>query len=82
MKNYNIFALQGDMETSDAEVCETLGIDPTLAGTPAINEAAIKAMHRKNYDGFVNKGVDSNKAMLMADERAATARATVKQAMK
>lgn len=38
-KNYNLFALRGDSETSDADVCEQLGLDPNLAGTPAINEA-------------------------------------------
>jgi len=76
-RNCNMFALGGDTETSDADVCETLGLDPALAGTPAINNAAIKAMHRKNYDGYVAKGIPPDEALSKADELAAVTRDTV-----
>ena len=72
-RNCNIFALQGDTETSDADVCATLGLDPSWAGTPAINNAAIKAMHRKNYDGYVAQGLPPEDALAKADENAAIA---------
>jgi len=78
MQNYNIFALQGDTETTDFDVCQTLGLDPKLAGTPGINEAAIKAMHRENYDGYINRGMDSDTAISLADKLADEARARVK----
>jgi hypothetical protein len=81
MKHYNIFALQGDVETTDQEVCETLGLDPKLANTPEINEAAIKAMHRQNYDGYVASGMEPEDAIALADERANNARSYVKSLM-
>lgn len=68
--NYNIFALQGDNQVSDADVCETLGLDPSLAGTPAINEAAISKMHRMNYDGYIDKGIEPEEALRRADSLA------------
>lgn len=77
-RNYNIFALQGDGETSDADVCETLGLDPSLAGTPAINEAAITKMHRKNYDGYVERGIDPGEALQRADKLANQTRAKIR----
>jgi hypothetical protein len=78
MQNYNIFALQGDTETTDFDVCQTLGLDPKLAGTPDINEAAIKAMHRENYNGYIDRGMDSDSALSLADQLADEARARVK----
>jgi hypothetical protein len=78
MQNYNIFALQGDTQTTDFDVCQTLGLDPKLAGTPAINEAAINAMHRENYDGYISRGMDSDSALSLADQLANDARARVK----
>jgi hypothetical protein len=81
-KNQNMFALQGDSETSDMDVCETLGLDPALAGTSAINEAAIKAMHRKNYDGYINNGMPPEDALNQADKRASDARAKLKSLLK
>jgi len=81
-KNYNLFALQGDTETSDADVCESLGLDPLLAGTPKLNEAAINKMHKENYNEYINRGVSESEAAQLADSLAATARLRVKQALK
>ncbi len=80
--NYNIFALRGDTQTTDLDVCSTLGLDPKLANTPAINEAAINAMHRQNYDGFIAKGLDPEDAMKLANQSANTVRDEIKSLMK
>jgi len=77
-RNYNLFALRGDENTSDMDVCETLGLDYSLAGTPAINDAAIKAMHKKNVDGYLKKGYPEEAAFAMANEKADTIRNEIK----
>jgi len=78
-KNHNIFALRGDTEMSDADVCETLGLDPRLAGTPEINEAAIKKMHKENYDSYLKNGMSSESALERADSLANNARDSLRQ---
>ena len=80
-KNYNLFALQGDTEISDAEVCENLGLDLSLAGTPKINDAAISKMQKENFDNYVEQGLSPEDAMSRADTNAELARARVKKAM-
>lgn len=82
LKHYNIFALSGDASTTDQDVCSTLGLDPKLANTPDINEAAINAMHKQNYDGYVSQGVDPKDALKMADDKANATRNTIKELMK
>jgi len=82
LKNYNIFALRGDNQTTDQDVCDTLGLDPALANTPGINDAAIKKMHRENYVGFIAKGIDEKKALQLADNNAESARKEVNTLMK
>jgi len=79
-RNFNLFALQGDTETSDADVCATLGLDPKLAGTPDINNAAIKVMHRANYDGYINQGHTPDEALKRADAKSAEAKSRVNAA--
>jgi hypothetical protein len=81
-KNYNIFALRGDTETSDADICDQLGLDPSLAGTPAINEAAIKQMHRENFNSYLQKGYSEDDAMKLANEHANNTRSEIKQLLK
>lgn len=80
MKHYNIFALQGD-DTTDNEVCDSLGLPQHLAGTPAINEAAIKKMHKENYEGYCSQGMNPEDAMSSADEKASAARKHVASLM-
>jgi hypothetical protein len=82
MKNYNIFALRGDTQTTDLDVCEQLGLDPKLANTPALNEAAIMTMHKENYDGFIKRGVPEEQAMKLANEKAAAVRSEIKDLLK
>ncbi len=78
-RNYNIFALRGDTETSDLDVCEQLGLSPDLAGTPAINEAAIQKMHKDNYQSYINQGRSSTEALSLADEKANEIRKQVRE---
>jgi len=82
MKNYNIFALRGDTETNDVDVCTTLGLPLELAGTPAINEAAVNKMHKENYEGYVKNGVDPKKALETADRYRQSALNEIKSLMK
>jgi hypothetical protein len=81
VKNYNMFALGGDPNTSDMDVCETLGLDIQLAGTPAINDAAIEHMQRQNIEGFMRKGMPEKEATALAAEEADKARLRVKTLM-
>jgi len=75
MKSYNIYRKTG---TTDEEVVVALGLDPALAGTPGINEAAIRKMHKENYEGYVKQGMNPDAALSRADQQAASARQTVK----
>ena len=79
--NYNIFALRGD-DVSDAEVCETLKLDPKLAGTPQINDVAIEKMRRQNFEGYMKEGYDQAKAAAMADRKADEVRNEINSLMK
>jgi hypothetical protein len=82
LKHYNLFALRGDTETTDQDVCSTLGLDPRLANTPAINDAAIKAMHRENYESYLERGIDSDSALSLADKLADDVRSQIKELSK
>jgi hypothetical protein len=81
LKHYNLFALQGDAQTTDQDVCETLGLDPRLANTPKINDAAIDKMYRDNYQGYLAQGMTESDALVMAHSKAQDARQAVKSAM-
>lgn len=82
LKHYNLFALRGDTETTDQDVCATLGLDPRLANTPAINDAAIKAMHRENYESYLERGIDSDSALSLADKLADDVRSQIRELSK
>ncbi len=81
MKNYNMFALEGDPSTSDVDVCQTLGLDIDLAGTPAINDAAIEAMMRQNISMMVRQGMSESEAQHQASQLADQSRKRVQLAM-
>ena len=81
LKNYNIFALRGDTETTDMDVVETLGLDPDVAHTPAINDAAINKMYQQNMQSYLNAGMDPDEATKLADMHRDAAIASVKAAM-
>jgi len=63
MKNYNILNSQG---VSDIDLAETLKLDASLAGTPAINEAAFNLMFEKNVKGFMARGMTEGQARAKA----------------
>ena len=79
--NYNIFALQGDTETTDMDVVETLGLDPKVAYTPSINDAAINKMYHENLDSYKKSGMDDAEAIRLASFHASAAKASVNAAM-
>lgn len=81
MKNYNIFALEGDTNTSDMEVCQTLGLDINLAGKPEINDAAINAMRSQNVKAFMQKGMPAEEATKQANALAAQSHMRVQKAL-
>ena len=57
-RNYNIQALRGDKGQTDMDVIQEFGLDPALANTPGINDAAIEAMYQRN----IENGVDAAEA--------------------
>jgi len=81
LKSYNIFALEGDPSTSDIDVCQTLGLDIDLAGTPAINDAAIEAMMRQNVSMMVRSGMSEAEAQHQASMLADQSRKRVQLAL-
>jgi hypothetical protein len=82
LKNYNIFALQGDNETTDMDVVETLGLDPDVAYTPTINDAAIRKMYNDNMEQYMAQGMSKDEAEKLARFHADAATAAVKAAMR
>lgn len=79
MKHYNLFNLRGDPSVTDEDVCDTLGLNPKLAGTPQINEEAIRKMHSQNVQGYVKKGWTREQAVDMANKAADEVRKELKQ---
>ena len=82
LKNYNIFALQGDYETTDMDVVDMMGLDPSVANTPAINDAAINKMYQENVDGYINRGLPEEEAKRIAGIHRDAAIAAVKAALR
>lgn len=81
MKNYNMFALEGDHGTSDMDVCQTLGLDINLAGTPQINDAAIDKMMQQNISTMMRSGMPEAEAQRQAATLADQTRKRVQLAM-
>ena len=63
MKNYNVLSDQG---VTDIDLVETLKLDPQLAGTPEINDAAYQRMFDMNVKGFMAKGMTEGQARAKA----------------
>lgn len=82
LQNYNLFYLQGDDETTDMDVVETLGLDPEVAHTPGINDAAIEKMRQQNIEGYLNRGMEKDAAYKLAEFHAEAAKAAVRAAMR
>ena len=66
-KNYNIVALRGGAVT-DQEYVETFGLDPALAGTPALNDAMLDSIHADNISAGVEPDVANKKRAAAAKD--------------
>lgn len=60
--------------SSDMEVAEQFGLDPNLAGTPAINEAMLDVVFQKNVQAGVEEGKTLEAARSFAGAQRAKAR--------
>jgi len=78
-RNYNLFALRGDNEISDAEICQTFDLPIELAGTPDINNAVLKKMERENVQHYIDNGMEENAAFKTARQRSDVVRAEINQ---
>jgi hypothetical protein len=78
-RNYNLFALRGDNETSDAEICQTFDLPIELAGTPDINSAVLKKMERENVKHYIDNGMDESDAFKTARQKSDVVRAEINQ---
>ena len=61
-KSYNI------MGFDDMDYVEELGLDPALAYTPEINEAIAEIVAQKNYQFYIDNGIEEEKAKHYADK--------------
>ena len=59
-RNFNVIALRGGSVT-DQEYIETFNLDPSLAGTPALNDAMLELQYKNNLDN----GVAEDRAMAL-----------------
>lgn len=83
LRNYNIFALQGDETVDDMDVVETMGLDTAVAYTPNINTAAINKMKQENIDYYINKmNLAPKEAERLAQTSAEATKATVNTLMR
>ena len=62
-KDYNMESTQG---ITDMDYVERLGLDPSLAGTPKINEAILKATRDVEYQSFIDSGMTEPEARAKA----------------
>ena len=67
-KNHNVAWMMGQ-DIDDLEVCQNLGIDPSLAYTPQINKAAVDAVYVKNIEDGMKSGLTKEKAVARAKEQ-------------
>ena len=69
-RNYNALALRGQ-DVDDMEFIENFGLDPSLAYTPAINDAMLDLVMKQNIDsGMEYKQAMSNRMTAAADIKA------------
>ena len=66
-KNYNHLFLCGDLHINDERYCEMMGLDPSLAGTPEINNKFLES--NPDNKAFLNKRLASH-GLLKGDEDA------------
>jgi len=81
MRNHNLFYIEGDLSVDDMDVCQTLGLDINLAGTPQINDAAIDKMMQQNISTMMRSGMPEAEAQRQATTLADQSRKRVQLAM-
>lgn len=61
-KNYNLWSLKGHEGWSDMDIVEHYNLDPSLAYTPALNKAAIRAQYEWNVQAGLKRGLTQKDA--------------------
>jgi len=74
-KNANLLELGGYTGISDAEYAATLGIDPSLIGTPSFNKAIFDRVEEMNVAAYMKAGMTKEQAHKRAAKRKADAMA-------
>jgi len=64
-KNHNVAWMMGH-DIDDLEVCEDLGLDPSLAYTPQINKAATDAVYERNVKDGIRSGLSEEESVANA----------------
>jgi len=67
-KNHNVAWMMGQ-DIDDLEVCQNLGLDPSLAYTPEINRAAVDAVYIKNIEDGIKSGLTKEEAIEIAKKQ-------------
>jgi len=67
MKNYNPMS---ELDVSDNEVIEELGLDPSLAGKEAINKAASDKIYARNVVAIKAKLLEEGHGLVYANKHA------------
>ena len=78
-KSYNINALRGDKNIDDMDVVAQYGLDPAVAYTPKINEAAAMAQAQENERWYMKQGKSEAEAKALARNEMTSALATAKK---
>jgi len=67
-KNHNVAWMMGQ-DIDDLEVCQNLGLDPSVAYTPEINKAAVDAVYISNIEDGIKSGLSEEEAMAIAKKQ-------------
>ena len=90
-KNYNLgaqlvekgLAPKGSpLDLDDMDVVEELGLDPKLAYTPALNEAALQRTRERTIRDLVEGGYEEKQARMLADKAMSEQRQLMKKVQK
>lgn len=77
----NRLAMNG-FDITDMELIEKYGLDPALAGTPAINDAMLDIVYQNNIKGAMDAGMSEGKAKAEAGRLRAQAKSEMMKEMK
>lgn len=78
-KSFNPEALRGG-QMDDMEIVETMGLDPAVAYTPAINTAMLDKVEKDNIDWYTNKkGLRIEEARALARNNRRSAESDIKR---